>query len=72
MTLSFALFGWLRARAAHPGVFVIVCTILYFNIIYAVFLSFARYSMPLYPILLILTAYGIRELWHIWKPHGKV
>ncbi len=72
VTLSFALFGWLRARAAHPGVFVIVCTILYFNIIYAVFLSFARYSMPLYPILLILTAYGIRELWHIWKPHGKV
>ena len=71
-TLSFALFGWLRARIAHPGVFVIVCTVAYFNIIYAVFLAFARYSMPLYPILLILTAYGIRELWQTWKPHGKV
>ena len=72
VTLSFALFGWLRARIAHPGVFVIVCAVAYFNIVYAVFLSFARYSMPLYPILLILAAYGIRELRHTWKPHGKI
>lgn len=72
VTLSFALFGWLRARGAHPGVFVIVCTVAYFNIVYAIFLSFARYSMPLYPILLILTAYGISEAWQTWKQHGKI
>ncbi len=70
LALGFAVFGWHRARAAHPGVWVIVFTILYFNIVYAVFLAFARYSMPLYPILLILTAAGIREVLPKPKHHG--
>jgi hypothetical protein len=33
--------------------------VLYFNAIYAVFLAFARYSMPLFPTLTILAAGGL-------------
>ena len=71
VTLSFAFYGWLRSRPIQPGVFVIAFTAGYFNIVYAVFLSFARYSMPLYPILLILAANGILHLLNARKRHGK-
>ena len=35
-----------------------VAVVLYFNILYAAVLSFARYSMPIFPTLLVLSAYG--------------
>jgi 4-amino-4-deoxy-L-arabinose transferase-like glycosyltransferase len=63
---ALALVAWLLAgagivRARREGVDVapIMATVLYFNVVYAVFLAFARYSMPVFPALLVLSAQGL-------------
>lgn len=60
--LTLAGFGWFRARRNGIDPTPVVATVLYFNLLYAAFLAFARYSMPVYPVLLTLAAYGIMEI----------
>ena len=60
--LALAGFGYFRARRSGIDPTPVVATVLYFNLLYAAFLAFARYSMPVYPVLLTLAAYGITEL----------
>lgn len=60
--LALALVGVLRARRAGIVVWPVVAVLVYFNAVYAVFLAFARYSMPLYPTLIVLAAGGIAAL----------
>ena len=60
--LTLAGFGWFRARRNGIDPTPIVATVLYFNLLYAAILAFARYSMPVYPVLLTLAAYGITEI----------
>ncbi len=60
--LALAVFGGIRARRQRKDTLPVVCVVLYFNLLYAAILAFARYSMPLYPTLLILSAYGLTQL----------
>lgn len=62
IALSLAAFGWLRARRNGVDTFPVVSVVLYFNLLYAAILAFARYSMPVYPTLLVLSAYGLSQL----------
>ncbi len=57
--LGFGWYGVKTARRQKIPVEPVVALVLYFNGIYALILSFARYSMPVYPSLLPLTAYGL-------------
>ena len=62
VVLGFAALGawraWRRGALVWPVLFVIA----YFNLIYAAFLAFARYSMPLFPTLTVLAAGGLVSL----------
>jgi hypothetical protein len=40
----------------------VLSVLFYFNVMYAVFLAFARYSMPLYPTLTVLASGGVVSL----------
>jgi hypothetical protein len=62
LVLILAAAGVLRARREGHLVWPVVATILYFNVIYALFLAFARYSMPLFPTLVVLAAGGLTSL----------
>jgi 4-amino-4-deoxy-L-arabinose transferase-like glycosyltransferase len=59
VVLALAAVGYWRASRAGKTVWPIAAVVLYFNAIYAVFLAFARYSMPLFPTLTILVAGGL-------------
>jgi 4-amino-4-deoxy-L-arabinose transferase-like glycosyltransferase len=63
VTLTLATLGYVRAHRRGGLVWPIAVVVLYFNAIYAAFLAFARYSMPLYPTLTILAAGGIAVAW---------
>ncbi|MCS6776221.1 MAG: glycosyltransferase family 39 protein [Chloroherpetonaceae bacterium] len=60
--LSLAIFGCVRARRAGIDTAPVYSVVLYFNVIYAAILAFARYSMPVYPTLIALTAIGLAQL----------
>ena len=57
--LSFAGLGAFRAYKKGATVWPVLAVIIYFNAIYAAFLAFARYSMPLFPTLTVLAAGGL-------------
>jgi 4-amino-4-deoxy-L-arabinose transferase-like glycosyltransferase len=59
LAIAGAIRGVLIARYNGVDVAPLVAVVLYFNIIYAAILAFARYSMPLYPVLITLAANGI-------------
>lgn len=59
VVLALAAIGYLRASRRGELVWPVAAVILYFNGIYAAFLAFARYSMPLFPTLMILAAGGL-------------
>jgi 4-amino-4-deoxy-L-arabinose transferase-like glycosyltransferase len=60
--LALSVLGILRARRASMVTWPVVAVILYLNVVYAATLAVARYSMPLYPMLLILAAGGLASL----------
>lgn len=62
VVLGFSFVGCIRAFRQNALVWPVVAVLIYFNVIYAAFLAFARYSMPLYPTLAILAAGGIMTL----------
>jgi 4-amino-4-deoxy-L-arabinose transferase-like glycosyltransferase len=57
-----AFIGWRRARREHKPSWLILLPILYLNLSLAVLLALGRYSVPVLPILTVLTAYGIDSL----------
>jgi len=65
IVLGFAGLGVWRARRERTLVWPVVVVVVYFNAIYAAFLAFARYSMPLYPTLTALTAGGAFALFEL-------
>jgi len=65
IVLGFAGLGVWRARRERTLVWPVVAVILYFNAIYAAFLAFARYSMPLYPTLTVLASGGAVTLFEL-------
>jgi hypothetical protein len=64
--LALAAIGSWRAKREGLLVWPVIAVILYSNAIYAVFLAFARYSMPLYPTLSVLSAAGALSLLERW------
>lgn len=70
--LSLAVFGCVRARRAGIDTAPVYSVVLYFNVIYAAILAFARYSMPVYPTLIALTASGLAQLLpaRLQEPHA--
>jgi len=59
-TASFFILGWKR-KPMRFNLFVFL-TILYFNLIYAAIYACARYSLPLYPLMMISGAYFAFEI----------
>ncbi len=59
LALLLAGIGVCKARKEGVDVAPVVATVLYFNVTYAVILAFARYSMPVFPALLVLSAQGL-------------
>jgi hypothetical protein len=57
-----ASLGVLRAHRQRLTIWPVVLVIVYVNAFYAAILAFARYSMPLYPTLLILVAGGLEPI----------
>jgi len=70
--LCLAALGVLRAHRKGATVWPVLVVIVYFNAIYAAFLAFARYSMPLFPTLTVLAAGGLfsrlEPLLRRWAP----
>ena len=60
--LALAALGVRRAARSGTLVWPVLVVVLYFNLIYAAFLAFARYSMPLFPTLTVLSAGGLSWL----------
>jgi 4-amino-4-deoxy-L-arabinose transferase-like glycosyltransferase len=60
--LVLAVLGVVQARRLGVVTWPVVSIIVYVNAFYAAILAFARYSMPLYPTLLILAAGGLDHL----------
>jgi 4-amino-4-deoxy-L-arabinose transferase-like glycosyltransferase len=56
--LLLAFKGWRAAKQAGIDVTPIIAMLLYFNILYAAMLALARYSMPMFPTLMVLTGFG--------------
>ena len=70
--LILSVFGYVRASRRDALVWPVLAVLLYFNVIYAAFLAFARYSMPLFPTLAILAGAGlvtlVELLWRWRRP----
>ena len=71
VVLALSALGVVRARRHQEVVWPIVAVVVYFNAMYAVFLAFARYSMPLFPTLAILAAGGTAALAERLIPRRK-
>jgi 4-amino-4-deoxy-L-arabinose transferase-like glycosyltransferase len=54
--------AWRKAGDERQDMLPVIFTVLYFNFLYAAFLAFARYSMPIYPTLIVLSAGGLCRL----------
>jgi hypothetical protein len=68
VVLTFSIAGYVRASRRNALVWPVVAVLVYFNVIYAAFLAFARYSMPLFPTLAILAGGGIVALFEQLRP----
>ena len=62
LVLALATLGFLDARRRGILTWPVVAILVYLNLTYAVSLAFARYSMPLFPTLLVLSAGGLASL----------
>ncbi|HEX2674801.1 MAG TPA: glycosyltransferase family 39 protein [Polyangiaceae bacterium] len=70
IVLCFSGLGLWRARRERTLVWPVVSVVVYFNAIYAAFLAFARYSMPLYPTLTVLAAGGAMTVFDLVFQRG--
>jgi hypothetical protein len=68
VVLAFSIAGYVRASHRNALVWPVVAVLVYFNLIYAAFLAFARYSMPLFPTLAILAGGGLVALLDQLRP----
>lgn len=62
LALALGAVGLRRAAREHIDAMPVAAVVLYFNVIYAAILAFARYSMPVFPTLLVLSAAGLCAL----------
>lgn len=60
--LVLAIFGWSDAKARGIDTTPVISVVIYYHILYAIILAFARYSMLVYPTLIVMSVYGVRRL----------
>jgi hypothetical protein len=56
---GFAIVGWRRARRENRRTWFLLLPVLYFNIGLAFLLALGRYSVPVLPALMVLSAFGV-------------
>lgn len=59
----FAIVGCLRSRREHRPAWLLLAPVLYLNLFLAALLALGRYSVPILPALLVLTAFGLDTVW---------
>jgi 4-amino-4-deoxy-L-arabinose transferase-like glycosyltransferase len=59
---ALALVGWRRSRAEGRPAWLLFTPVLYLNLLLAMLLALGRYSVPVLPCLLVLSAFGIDTL----------
>ena len=61
--LGFGIYGWLRSRQSQTGntlgKSLLIITLLYFNLVYLPYYTFARYAFPIMPFVMVFAAYGL-------------
>ncbi len=62
-----AIIGWRRARREHLAVWPFILPVLYLNVLLAFLLALGRYSAPILPALLVVSAYGVDTLLDRWR-----
>jgi 4-amino-4-deoxy-L-arabinose transferase-like glycosyltransferase len=73
IVLVLSAVGVLRAHRSGALVWPVLLVLLYFNAMYAAFLAFARYSMPLFPTLTVFAAAGLASLFVLAFPrHARL
>ncbi len=65
---ALAIIGWRRARRESLAVWPFLLPVFYLNIVLALLLALGRYSAPILPALLIVSAYGVDTLLARWWP----
>jgi 4-amino-4-deoxy-L-arabinose transferase-like glycosyltransferase len=65
---TLAIIGWRRARSESLAVWPFLLPVFYLNIVLALLLALGRYSAPILPALLIVSAYGVDTLLARWWP----
>jgi 4-amino-4-deoxy-L-arabinose transferase-like glycosyltransferase len=64
---ALAIIGWRRARRQHLAVWPFMLPVFYLNVILALLLALGRYSAPILPALLIVSAFGVDTLIDRWR-----
>ena len=59
---ALAIVGWRRAQRERRPSWLLLLPVLYFNISLAFLLALGRYSVPVLPALLVLSAFGVDTL----------
>jgi 4-amino-4-deoxy-L-arabinose transferase-like glycosyltransferase len=67
-TWLFAIVGLRRASSEGRSVWVLLLPALYLNVLLAALLALGRYSVPILPALLVVSAFGLDSLLTRWRP----
>ena len=62
-----AIIGWRRARRERRLVWPLLLPVFYLNIVLALLLALGRYSAPILPALLVVSAFGVDTLLDRWR-----
>ena len=58
----FAVIGWRRARREQRPAWLLMLPVLYLNLVLALLLALGRYSVPILPALIVMSAFGVDTL----------
>jgi 4-amino-4-deoxy-L-arabinose transferase-like glycosyltransferase len=68
---ALAIVGWVRAHREHLLVWPLLLPVFYLNILLALLLALGRYSAPILPALLVVSAFGADTLIGRWRPRAS-
>ena len=67
---ALAIVGWRRARRERIVVWPFLLPAFYLNVVLALLLALGRYSAPILPALLVVSAFGVDTLLDRWRPRS--
>ena len=68
---ALAIVGWVRAHREKLLVWPLLLPVFYLNILLALLLALGRYSAPILPALLVVSAFGADTLIGRWRPSAS-